>query len=417
MDSTRVDKEPQSSSAPFQRLLEVPRGLGTTALLHSGTSGPARLFTNPIAELRLEAHEWKGAFSKLEHFLHRHREHKCLGYLGYDLRDDVEALPRTLVDDFEWPCLHFAAFTDAEEWHLDQIAPPPEPQPAKGLHAHTSRADYESRVQAIVDHICDGEIFQANLTQPFTARFDGDPHRLFWNLCLESPAPFGAYYETAEGEAVLCSSPEEFLFVEGDFVRARPIKGTRPRGDSPDEDRRLLAELLASEKDQAELAMIVDLLRNDIGKVARPGSVAVGPFPEHESYAQVHHTFATITARLRHGVSLVDLIRATFPCGSITGAPKLRTMELLEQIELVRRGVYTGAIGWIGPGRNMHLNVAIRTMAFKNGTIRFNTGGGITADSVPALEFEETLHKAAGMVRALATELFIPDSVPDPVPD
>ncbi|MHC4078601.1 MAG: anthranilate synthase component I family protein, partial [Planctomycetota bacterium] len=237
---------------------------------------------------------------------------------------------------------------------------------------------------------------------------DGDPRLLFWNLCHTSPAPFAAYLESGTGESVLCSSPEEFLFVDGDDVRTRPIKGTRPRGATPAEDQALLQELLHSEKDQAELAMIVDLLRNDLGKVARPGTVQVGPFPEHDSYAQVHHTFATVSAKLRTDVSLVDLLRATFPSGSITGAPKLRCMEMLEELELCRRGVYTGAIGWIGPGRRMHLNVAIRTMACKDGKVRFNTGGGITADSVPALEFEETLHKAVGMVQALDAELRIP---------
>ena len=407
MNSTRVDKEPQSSAPPFARLLDLPRG-ETTVLLHSGARGHSWLFSHPIAELRLEAHQWSGAWDTLEDFLRRYPDKRCVGYLGYDLRDDVEALPRTIPDDLSWPCLHFAVFDSAELCEAGEAPPPPPMAPGRGLTAHTTRADYETKVQRVVDHICAGDIFQANLTQPFTADFDGDPRLLFWHLCHHSPAPFAAYFESGEGEAVLCSSPEEFLFVEGDFVRTRPIKGTRPRGSSPDEDRALLEELLASEKDQAELAMIVDLLRNDLGKVSTTGSVRVGPFPEHDSFAQVHHTYATVTARLRPDASLVDLLRATFPSGSITGAPKLRTMELLEELELVRRGVYTGAVGWIGPDRNMHLNVAIRTMVCGGGRVRFNAGGGITADSVPEAEYDETLHKADGMVRALGTELRIP---------
>ncbi len=407
MDSSRVNKEPQSSTAPFARLLDLPRG-ATTALLHSGANAPALLFSAPTAELRLEAQDWSGAWDALGGFLAEYGDQKCVGFLGYDLRDDVEPIRRRVLDEFPWPCLHVAAFDRVEEWWPDSVPEPPEVTPAEGLRAHASRVDYEVLIQRVVEFIRAGDIFQANLTQPFTATFDGDPRMLFWKLCHDSPAPFAAYYETAEGESVLCSSPEEFLFVDGDFVRTRPIKGTRPRGGDADEDRRLLEELLASEKDQAELAMIVDLLRNDLGKIAETGSVRVGEFPEHESFAQVHHTFATVTARMRPDVSLVDLLRAAFPSGSITGAPKLRTMEVIEELELVRRGIYTGAIGWFGPGRKMHLNVAIRTMAFKDGRVRFNTGGGITADSVPELEYEETLHKAVGMVRALATDLVTP---------
>jgi aminodeoxychorismate synthase component I len=344
----------------------------------------------------------------LEGFLLENRDHRCVGFVSYDMRDDVEALPRRLADDVGLPSLHFVAYATVEEWPASAVPPPPRVESGRNLHAHVTRQDYEQRVQDVVEAIYAGEIFQANLTQPFTCEFDGDPRLLFWNLCHTSPAPFAAYLESGTGESVLCSSPEEFLFVDGDNVRTRPIKGTRPRGATPAEDQALLQELLHSQKDQAELAMIVDLLRNDLGKVARPGTVQVGPFPEHDSYAQVHHTFATVSAKLREDVSLIDLLRATFPSGSITGAPKLRCMEMLEELELCRRGVYSGAIGWIGPEQRMHLNVAIRTMVCKDGKVRFNTGGGITADSVPALEFEETLHKAAGMVQALGAELRIP---------
>jgi len=277
--------------------------------------------------------------------------------------------------------------------------------PARDLRPHLSRRDYEDRVAAVVEHIRAGDIFQANLTQPFTGRFDGDPRALFWKLCHRSPAPFAAYVEDGAGTAVLSASPEEFLQVQGHAVRTRPIKGTRPRAADPETDRRLLAELLDSPKDRAELAMIVDLMRNDLGRVATPGSVTVGPFPEHRSFAQVHHLLATVGATLRPGRGMVDLLRSAFPGGSITGAPKLRCMEILEQLEVVRRGVYTGAVGWFGPGPAMHLNVAIRTMVVREGRVRLHAGGGITAESDPAAEYDETLHKAVGMVRALDTEL------------
>ncbi|MCC6782243.1 MAG: aminodeoxychorismate synthase component I [Planctomycetes bacterium] len=276
--------------------------------------------------------------------------------------------------------------------------------PASGLRALETRAGYEAKVARVIEHIRAGDLFQANLTQAFEARYDGDPRALFAKLCTVSPAPYAAYVETDDGLAVLSASPEEFLVADGSAVRTRPIKGTRPRATDREADAALLAELLASEKDQAELAMIVDLLRNDLGKLAQVGSVAVGPFPEHASYAQVHHLFATVTARLRDGTSTGELLRATFPGGSITGAPKLRSMELLEELESCRRGVYCGAIGEFAHGARVRLNVAIRTMACRAGRIRLHAGGGVTADSDPAAEYEETLHKAAGMLRALALD-------------
>jgi para-aminobenzoate synthetase component 1 len=250
-----------------------------------------------------------------------------------------------------------------------------------------------------------GDIFQANLTQPFTAAWSGDPRALFWRACAVSAAPFAAYLELEPEVAVLSASPEEFLAVRDRMVQTRPIKGTRPRGRTRRADAALLAELLASEKDRAELAMIVDLMRNDLGKVAEVGSVTVGPFPEHASYAQVHHTFACVRARLRPGVGFGELLQATFPPGSVTGAPKLRAMEILEDLEAARRGIYTGAIGWFGPGDACHLNVAIRTLTLVRGVARFNAGGGITAASDPAREYEESLDKARGWVDALGTRI------------
>jgi para-aminobenzoate synthetase component 1 len=261
----------------------------------------------------------------------------------------------------------------------------------------------------VVEHICAGDIFQANLTQPFTGSFEGDARALFWRLCEQSPAPFAAFVDDGAGTAVLSSSPEEFLRQRGRSVRTRPIKGTRPRSADPAQDAALRQELRRSDKDLAELAMIVDLLRNDLGKVAVPGSVQVGAFPEQRSFAQVHHLLATVTAELRPAVEAVDLLRATFPGGSISGCPKLRCLEILESLEVVRRGVYTGAIGWIGPGPSMHLNIAIRTMVHQDGRVRCNAGGGITSLSDPAAEYDETLYKMAGIERALQCRIEVPE--------
>lgn len=381
-------------------LQECPRG-EPLALLADFGGGPPRLCTDAVDVLTVPAGQEIGAFDRLALFLDRHRERRCAGFLGYDLGRDVEAWPKVLPDDLGAPVLHVAAYRSLREFASAPAPLPPEVPPAAALRAHVGRADYERRVAAVVEHIRAGDVFQANLTQPFTAAWDGDPRALFWRLCAVSPAPFAAYVEDGAGTAVLSSSPEEFLWRDGDAVRTRPIKGTRPRGSCAETDAVLLDELLRSEKDRAELAMIVDLLRNDLGKVAATGTVAVGPFPEHASFAQVHHLVATVTATLRPGTSNVDLLRATFPGGSITGCPKLRCLEILEGLEVARRGVYTGAIGTFGPGDRLHCNIAIRTMVHRRGVLRANAGGGITALSDPAREFEETLHKMAGLARAL----------------
>lgn len=396
-----------AAAEPFAALLAAPRG-GPIALLHSCGRGPAWLCTEPVEALTLPAGAWRGAWDQLDGFLQRHQARRVVGWLGYDLALDVEAWPLRIADDFPVPVLHVAAYGRVQEFLPGAVPLAPPVARAVRCAAHLRQAEYEGKVAAVKDHIAAGDIFQGNLTQPCTAEWQGDPRALFWRLCEQSPAPFAAYVEDGQGTAVLSSSPEEFLRRLGDDVRTQPIKGTRRRLADPAADRQQLAELLASEKDLAELAMIVDLLRNDLGKVARIGSVQVGPFPEHATFAQVHHLYATVVAKLRDGVAAVDLLRATFPGGSITGCPKLRCLEILESLEVARRGVYTGAIGWFGPGDQLHLNIAIRTMVHRAGRLRLNAGGGITSLSDPGSEWLETLHKLAGLERALQLAVQVP---------
>lgn len=395
---------------PFALLQQCQRG-EPVALLASCGRGPSRLLTAPIAALTLPADSWHGAFALLDQFLSKHKDRICAGWLGYDLGLDVEAWPRSLQGDFGAPILHVAAYRTVREFAQAPVPIAPCVPAARSLVAHTTQSDYERRVAEVVERICAGDIFQANLTQPFTASWQGDPRQLFWRLCEQSPAPFAAYVEDGQGTAVLSSSPEEFLWRSADVVRTRPIKGTRPRSEDRTADAALLRELLTSEKDQAELLMIVDLLRNDLGKVATTGSVLVGTFPEHDTFAQVHHMHATVSARVPFALSNVDLLRATFPGGSITGCPKLAAMELIEELELVRRGVYTGAIGTFGPGQSLHLNIAIRTLVHRGNQLRGNAGGGVTALSDPRSEWEETLHKMAGLERALQCRVTAPREV------
>jgi len=238
------------------------------------------------------------------------------------------------------------------------------------------------------------------MSQRFSAPWAGRPFDFYRHLIAANPAPFSVYFQ-GDGFAVASASPERFLSVDtAGYVETRPIKGTRPRGATPAEDRRLADELLASAKDRAENVMIVDLLRNDLSKVCRPGSVEVPALCALESHPTVHHLESIVTGRLEPERTAADLLRAAFPGGSITGAPKVRAMEILTELEPVARGVYCGTIGWLSLTGAMDSSIAIRTVTLQEGCAYFHAGGGIVADSDPALEYQETLDKAAGIRRA-----------------
>lgn len=268
-----------------------------------------------------------------------------------------------------------------------------------------SRAEYEAKVGRIIDYILAGDIFQANLSQGFRAALPGgfDPVAYYLRLRRVNPAPFAAYLDTGDG-VVASSSPERFLKAEAGAVETRPIKGTRPRGDTQDMDETLAADLLASPKDNAENVMIVDLLRNDLSRVCRSDSVEVPELCVLESYSSVHHLVSTVTGRLADGCGPLDLMAAAFPGGSITGAPKIRAMEIIEELEVFRRGPYCGSMGFIGFDGWCDTSILIRTVCIRNGMAAFNVGGGIVADSDPAMEFEETLHKARRIFESFAPD-------------
>jgi len=271
------------------------------------------------------------------------------------------------------------------------------------LASNFTHGEYLQATQRAKEYIAAGDIYQVNLSQRMSAALTTTPLTLYRRLTEENPAPFSAYFETPEA-AVVCCSPERFLQVRSGEVETRPIKGTRPRGITPDEDARLAVELLASEKDRAENVMIVDLERNDLGRVCEYGSVHVPELFALESYATVHHLVSTVRGRLRPGATALDCLRASFPGGSITGAPKVRSMEIIEELEPTRRGVYTGAIGYLCFSGDMDVNIVIRTLVVKNGTAYFQVGGAIVADSDPEGEYQETLDKARSLARALAAE-------------
>lgn len=270
------------------------------------------------------------------------------------------------------------------------------------LRSTATRDGYLEAVARIIDAIRDGEVYQVNLSQRFSARVQAPPVEIHRELRRRSPAPYGAVIRVGAG-TVLSSSPERFLRVTPDgHVETRPIKGTRPRAADPTEDAALARELLASEKDRAENLMIVDLLRNDLSRVCRPGSIEVPGLFRLESWATVHHLVSVVRGRLREGVGPDGLLRATFPCGSVTGAPKLAAMDMIARHEHVARGPYCGAIGYFGFGGNVDLSVAIRILVTGPAGTSFHAGGGIVYDSEPADEYRETLAKARGIIDALA---------------
>lgn len=269
-----------------------------------------------------------------------------------------------------------------------------------GLHSNFSREEYLVMVEKALDYIGCGEIYQVNLSQRFEARLESAPWALYRQLRLINPAPFASFLSFPEVK-IVSSSPERFLKLDGLDLEMRPIKGTRPRGSTAEEDRALSRELLQSEKDRAELAMIVDLERNDLSRVCRVGTVKVPALAALEEYATVYHLVATVTGKLPEGKGIIEVLKGSFPGGSITGAPKIRSMEIIEELEPVRRGIYTGSIGYIDFAGKSDLNIVIRTFIIKGNRAYFQVGGGIVADSSPEAEYRETLDKARALLAAL----------------
>ncbi len=349
-----------------------------------------------------------------------------LGFLAYDLKNHLERLPATAVDDLDLPEMVWAfprrllihdrgagRFWQVKIVYEDALGrraagaelPPlgdgPGPYQVGPLVSNFTREAYLQSVSRVRDYIRRGDVYQVNLSQRFSFPFQGEAYRLFLRLFALNPAPFYAYLN-CQDFVILSTSMERFLYRREDYLETRPIKGTRPRGRTPEEDERLRRELAESRKDDAELSMIVDLLRNDLGKVCEARTVQVKEHKRLEAYQNVYHLVSIVTGQVREGCSHVDILKATFPGGSITGCPKIRSMEIIDELEPHVRHVYTGAIGYLGLHRNLDLNVAIRTAVISRGLAHFSVGGGIVYDSDEEAEYEETLHKAGtlfGVIR------------------
>lgn len=371
------------------------------------------------------------------------------GLWGYDLCHWIERLPRPRFDEFEVPDLAVGVYDWAlsfdhqqkRTWLLStgqdgQGTPSSEraaarvqqikallreratelclPCPAErvepalsyllpgrpGVVSNFNRAGYLQAVRRVIEYVHAGDCFQVNLSQRLLVPATEHPLQLYGRLRQRNPAPFSGYFDCGDF-AIASASPERFLQVCNGEVRTRPIKGTRPRGLSPNEDEARQRELLASVKDRAENVMIVDLLRNDLGRVCKYGSVRVEALCRLESYRFVHHLVSEVRGQLRPEMGLIDLLRATFPGGSVTGAPKVRAMEIIAELEPTSRGAYCGCLGYLGFDGAMDTNLLIRTFTAGRGWVQFPVGGGIVAESTPESEYAETLHKAEGLLRAL----------------
>ena len=354
-----------------------------------------------------------------------------LGYFSYDLKDQIERLPSYSIDDLNLPdillfCHRYVFVEDIKNKKTHLIIPLFENknnQKADEINfildkiasynknsnnfytdgrliSNFEKKEYIDAIEKIKEYIVRGHVYQVNMSQRFICSFSGDEFSLFKKLFEINPAPFFAYIKTSD-HTIVSTSPERFLYQNGPYVETRPIKGTRPRGKTKEEDEKLLNELKSSKKDDAELSMIVDLLRNDIGKVCKAGTVKVKEHKRVEKYHNVFHLISIVTGELKDNADSIDLIEATFPGGSITGCPKIRAMEIIEELEPNKRHIYTGSIGYISFHNTMDLSIAIRTATIINNTIIFSVGGGIVYDSDPLLEYEETLHKGQTFIHTL----------------
>jgi para-aminobenzoate synthetase component 1 len=365
-----------------------------------------------------------------------------IGFLTYEAGLSIEGIPCTTVRDVPLPLARFCLYDsaavydhNAEQWYLTAVdwpapianqrpavasrlaalrsklasaagTPPTEPSVTPDsslLPVEMSREDYFTKVGRAKRYIEAGDIYQVNLTRRFSVRTDATPLMLYRRLRRSSPSSHAAFLPWGE-VSILSSSPELFLDLRRGQVVTRPIKGTRPRGGDAHLDAMYRRQLEESEKERAELTMIIDLLRNDLGRVCSFGSIRVKSAGQIEEHPTVFHRVATIEGDLGPDRNWLSLLLATFPGGSITGAPKIRAMQIIDGLEPTARGVYCGSIGWIGLNGDMSLNIAIRTMVQSGDTVHVHAGGAIVADSTPEQEYDETIAKATGMLRALACE-------------
>ena len=295
---------------------------------------------------------------------------------------------------------HLLDQVEKEIFHCEPQKKPDRQHHLADFTPNFEKEEYKQTVQRMIDYIVEGDIYIANMTQQLTVKSDKDPYEVYRYLRTYNPAPFAGYFNYGSFQ-VVGASMERFLQVRDGVIETRPIKGTRKRGSTPQEDAALRKELQESSKDRSELLMIVDLERNDLNHVCEPGSVQVTEHFAVEAYATVFHLVTTIIGKMKENLPFTDLIRAAFPGGSITGAPKIRAMEIIDELEHDRRGLYTGSMGYISLDGNCDFNIVIRTAVHQDGVYHLGVGGGITCESELEFEYEETLQKAKAVLEAI----------------
>ncbi|ATO26837.1 aminodeoxychorismate synthase, component I [Bacillus atrophaeus] len=360
----------------------------------------------------------------------------AIGFLSYDYARYIENFKMLSLDDLETPDLYFLVFDDIavydhkeealwlithtekddqalaemklsaleQMWLAENSASPlpqePKPSADKSFAVPFTEESFSQAVEKIKQYIASGDVFQVNLSVRQSTTLSAHPYKIYKTLREINPSPYMSYLETPEFQ-IICGSPELLVSKKGKMLETRPIAGTRSRGKDDAEDEALANELIQNEKERAEHVMLVDLERNDLGKVSSYGSVRVNEFMAIEKYSHVMHIVSNVQGELREGNDAVDIIHAVFPGGTITGAPKVRTMEIIEELEPTRRGLYTGSIGWLGYNQDMQFNIVIRTIYAAGGQAFMQSGAGVVIDSVPKHEYRESFKKAFAMKKAL----------------
>ena len=380
---------------------------------------------NPFKELRTLLKTYKQSYESHLPFIGG-----FVGFLSYDLKAFIEKLDVTVTDDINMPDMYFGIYdggvvydhrndlvylTDADidgkgETRIANLINIIEAKAnviekikhttSAVITSNFEKEPYKESISKVREYIRSGDIYQVNMTQRFKSELRDNPFVLYQKLRELNPAPFASYIDFGTGH-ILSSSPERFIKVTDNIIETRPIKGTMPRSDDPVIDQENKEFLINSFKDQSELLMIVDLVRNDVSRIAKTGTVEVTELFKLESYATVHHLVATVKAEIDETNDIVDTLMATFPGGSITGAPKIRAMEIIDELEPTARALYTGSIGYIDFNQNLDFNIVIRTFICKDNQAYFQAGGGIVWDSDPELEYQESLDKAFALKKAL----------------
>ncbi|MBD8070994.1 anthranilate synthase component I [Bacillus sp. PS06] len=377
--------------------------------------------------------KWMSTYKTIQNPLYPDFQGGAIGFVSYDYARYIESLPEQSEDDLDTPDLYFMIYNDvvvfdheeealwvithyqedksAAERRLDELEqlwtsdldestyPRINHEEQSFQHVSFKEEDFHHAVEKIKDYIADGDIFQVNLSVRQSQRLNTHPLKIYEKLREINPSPYMAYVQVPEFQ-LISGSPELLVKKKGAEVSTRPIAGTRSRGANEEEDLALANELITNEKERAEHVMLVDLERNDLGRVCSFGTVEVNEFMVIEKYSHVMHIVSNVRGLLSEEKDAYDLLRATFPGGTITGAPKVRTMEIIEELEPVRRGVYTGSIGWFGFSGEMEMNITIRTMIAQNGIAHVQAGAGIVIDSNPKHEYKESLKKAKALWKA-----------------